>query len=238
MLARLPTRKPWEAAIREMVQALGACGATLMVESEVMAASALEHAADVIVVATGARWSVPSDPAGPRAVDRPTGLPRLSLDRAVDLATRGVLPVFGKHTMIVDGTGTYAPLGFADLLLSRGIRVTFVTHNESIGHVAHAELELPHVLPRLEREGIDCISGHRLTRVNGRIAALEPVSGGSLRFVSDVDAVVYSVLRVPVNDLWMQLKDRHADVRCIGDAVSPRTTAAVIQEGEELARSL
>jgi hypothetical protein len=71
-----------------------------------------------------------------------------------------------------------------------------------------------------------------------RIAVLAPVSGGTQSTVRDVDAVVYSTLRLPANDLWLQLRERHPNVRCIGDAASPWSTADVIQEGEEAARLL
>jgi hypothetical protein len=116
--------------------------------------------------------------------------------------------------------------------------VTFVTNNELLGHIAAAELELPHLLPRLERAGLRAINGHELLRLDDRIAVLAPVSGGTQSTVRDVDAVVYSTLRLPANDLWLQLRERHPDVRCIGDAASPRSTADVIQEGEEAARLL
>jgi hypothetical protein len=154
------------------------------------------------------------------------------------MATSPLLHAFGGHTMIVDHSGTYAPLGLADLLLSRGVKVTFVTDNAALGHVASAELELQHILPRLERAGMVSIIGHRVARTWRRIVALEPVLGGPVRDLLDVDSIVYSVLRIPSNRLWAQLQGAHADVRCIGDAASPRSTATVIVEAEELARTI
>jgi len=239
VLAQLPTREPWASAVREMVQALGAAGGELKLQAELTSADPLGHSADVLVLATGSRWSVPSSAVDSEAGDAQACAPAsLPLDQAIELASRQQLALFGRHTMIVDGSGTYAPLGLADLLLSLGVRVTFVTGNPSIGHVAADELELQHVLPRLEQGGMRSITAHRVERAERSTTLLEPVAGGSVRVVPAVDAIVYSVLRVPANNLWLDLRDRRTGVYCIGDAASPRTTAAVIHEGEELARSL
>ena len=44
--------------------------------------------------------------------------------------------------------------------------------------------------------------------------------------------------RVPQDTLYRDLEGRLADVRCIGDALAPRDTAAAIFEGESVGRAL
>jgi len=118
----------------------------------------------------------------------------------------------------------------------QSLKPTYIEELEA--RLAAKDLELQHVLPRLEQGGMRSITAHRVERAERSTTLLEPVAGGSVRVVPAVDAIVYSVLRVPANNLWLDLRDRRTGVYCIGDAASPRTTAAVIHEGEELARSL
>src|SRR5262249_39367206 len=143
--------------------------------------------ADVVLVATGAAWVAPDG-----AVDLGTALQRCRAD-ARALGQRGV---------IVDEGGTDAPLGLAEALAEAGVEVELATPGLSPGWRAAEQLELPHVLPRLDRLGV------RLT------ARYDPTSQRT------VDTVVVACGRVPRDELPAGLPEAIA----IGDARAPRTT--------------
>jgi hypothetical protein len=183
-------------AVEDLVDAVERHGGELRLGS---APESVE--ADVVLLATGATWV-----AADGAVDLGTALERCRSD------PRGL----GERVLIVDEVGTYAPLGLAEALAEAGVEVELVTPGPSVGWRAAEQLELPHVLPRLDRLGV------RLT------ARYDPSSRRT------VDAVVVAGGRVPRVELLAALPRAIA----IGDARAPRTTIAVIHEAEEIARAL
>jgi hypothetical protein len=50
--------------------------------------------------------------------------------------------------------------------------------------------------------------------------------------------VVFSTVRTPNDELHRRLREESTDVRRAGDALAPRSVAAVIYEGEALGRAL
>jgi hypothetical protein len=140
--------------------------------------------------------------------------------------------------MIADGTGTFAPLGLAALLSSRGADITLVTPHDSLGRAARLELDLPHIMPILQANGVRVIVSHDIQHIANTSVTLQNVWGGGAQLIEGVDAVVLALLRRPDDALFQKLRALRSDVYCIGDAVSPRPLEAIIYEAEELARSL
>ena len=228
LLARLPTREAWVTAIEDLVDSARCGGARLRLGLEATPESVLAESPQVIVVATGARWQMEVTASSPPKL--------LSLDAAIEAASD--VSLFGRHTVILDATGTYAPLGLADGLSARGIQVTLVTCNESLGHIAARELELPHVMPRLIRRGVQTVVAHRFVEVCRGGVVLDSIWEGASRILSNIDCVVVAGARRANDELFQSLSRLHPRVYCVGDARSPRSTAAVIHEAEALARSL
>ena len=198
-LAWLPTRSSWLRAVEDLVAAVERSGGELRLGS---APDSVE--ADVVLLATGSSWVAPDG-----AVDLGTALDRCRTDTLA----------LGRRVLIVDEVGTYAPLGLAEALAEAGVEVELATSALSVGRRASEQLELPHVLPRLDRLGV------RLTvRYDGSERA--------------VDTVVLAGQRAPRDELLAPLRAVVPDVRAIGDARAPRTTIAVIQEAEEVARAI
>ncbi len=240
ILAKLPTRENWSRAIEDMTNIALASGAHLQLECNVMNKETLAQW-EVIVVATGSRWTIPSelmdgtDAEAHRDINTTSFM---TIDHAIDLSTQANAEQFGQHVLIIDATGTYLPLGLADKLSALGIHITLATPNDSLAHIARKELEFPHVMRRLQRSGVDVFVAHKLRQIIGHDAILEGSWGGISRPLENIDSVVFSTSRSAVNDLYLQLTESRTGVHCLGDAVSPRSTAAVIYEGEMLARSL
>ncbi|HVW70608.1 MAG TPA: FAD-dependent oxidoreductase [Steroidobacteraceae bacterium] len=229
LLARLPTREPWNRAIEDLVGTLELHRGRLLLGVTATVDSVLQTAPDVVVVATGASWILPS-------YELAHSIRFLTLDAAIEDSSNGATT--GEHVLIADATGTYAPLGLADALCARGSRVTLVTRNESLGHISWLELDLQHVMPRLTRRGVRSIVAHQITHAERDCVILESIWGGLRQELAPVDAVVFAETRRANSELFRQLGGRHSRVYCIGDARSPRSTAAVIHEAETLARSL
>ncbi|HUI62551.1 MAG TPA: NAD(P)-binding protein, partial [Steroidobacteraceae bacterium] len=237
VLARLPTRQAWSDAIEDMVAVLREAGGVLKLGSTASADTVLETAPDVIVVATGSRWIIPrrQDSGTEPTPHHPRLIP---LDQAIIGATGGPREPFGRHTLIVDASGTYAPLGLADLLSADGIHITFVTTQSAVGSIAALELDLQHVMPRLSQRAMEALVACQIVGMHGKCVTLESIWGGSPRTLQNVDCVVYAETREPNDTLCEELRLRHPSVICIGDALTPRSTAAVIHEAEALARAL
>jgi 2,4-dienoyl-CoA reductase-like NADH-dependent reductase (Old Yellow Enzyme family) len=219
-LAWLPTRSAWLHAVEDLLAAVERHGGELRLASEPGTGALVAAAPDVVLVATGSAWD-----ASGRSSRRPdrAGLP---VD-AVDLGTalercRVDTRALGRRVLIVDETGTYAPLGLTEALAEAGVEVELATPAASIGWRAAEQLELPHVLPRLRRLGVRLNPGYDVGSIDRR----------------RVDTVVLAMERVPRDELLAPLQAALPDVRAIGDARAPRDTIAVIHEAEEVARAL
>ena len=241
LLATLPTRQNWFKAVQDMTTALAAAGGKLITGCEITVDHVFHDAPDAIVVATGSSWDVPGTHPGKSTGDPVKGLSSsrvLPLDTAIKYAARDARSRFGARTMIVDASGTYAPLGLADLLSAQGVQVTLATPNESLGSIAAQELELQHVMPRLLERGTRTVVAHEIESVDGSRVVLRSMWGTASLSVECPDTIVLALSRSPQDQLYLQFKNRNCDVHCIGDASSPRTTAAVIHEAESFARSI
>jgi pyruvate/2-oxoglutarate dehydrogenase complex dihydrolipoamide dehydrogenase (E3) component len=234
LLSQLPTREAWRHAIEDMAHAMRVNGVDVRLNTMATAESVLADHPDQIVVATGSDWVVPAqlNPSGPRA---PVAL---ALDRAIDLATEAAdtSTAFGRRAVIYDSSGTYAPLGLADALSFRGVAVTLITPDERLSQTAFEELDLQHVMPRLAARGVQRIIGHTVAALGPACVVLSEVWGGAQQRIDNVDSVVFACLRQPRTSVFEALRARHPYVDRVGDALSPRSTAAVIHEAEALAR--
>jgi hypothetical protein len=239
-LAWLPTRGSWRHAVEDLVAAVERGGSDLVVASAPGVHALAAASADVIVVATGSTWD--EEGVSPRRPER-TRIPGIETGAVLGLGAalaraRDDPRSLGARVVIADDVGTYAPLGLAEALAAAGVEVHLVTPNGAIGAEAAAELELPHLMPRLRRMGVTLTTWHDIDSVDGRRVVLGDVWGGGRRALQDVDSVVLALQRSPRDDLFVSLRSTGVDLRLVGDARSPRSTAAVIHEAEALARAL
>lgn len=239
-IAWLPTRGGWADAVNDMVAELERHGGALRLGSDVARESVSVDSSDVILIAAGAEWDATGASASrpERARIPVTGNARmLGLGSALR-AVRSDLHGLGRRVLIIDESGDYAPLGLAEALASADVRVTIVTPAPSIGAAAAALLETAHVLPRLRALDVALTVEHDIASVCGSSVELADVWGGTPIRLEGIDAVVLAMGRIPRDELFHELRGRAADVRRIGDALTPRSTAAVIHEAEAIARAL
>jgi 2,4-dienoyl-CoA reductase-like NADH-dependent reductase (Old Yellow Enzyme family) len=235
----LPTRQNWRRAVEDLVSELHRAGGRLVLGSPADAGVLERTPADVILVATGADW----DTSGNSGFRPEQGIPGVETGRVLGLgtalrATQMNARSLGQRVVIVDETGEYAPLGLAEALAVIGVSVQLVTPHRSIGSLAAERLETPHVLPRLRRLGVSFTVAHDVAAIRGATVELVDIAGGMPRVLHDIDSVVLAMRRLPRDDLYLALDRAAREVRRIGDALAPRTTAAVIHEAEAVARAI
>ena len=238
--AWLPTRAGWLRAVDDLVAAVERGGGELRLGSEPGVDELVEARPDVVLLATGAGW----DAAG-RSARRPDrdGIPGADGGETVDIGAalaraRADLRSLGRRVLILDEAGTYLPLGLAEALAAAGVEVEIATPAATIGWSAAVQLELPHVLPRLGRLGVILTAWHDIAGIDVGTVVLRDVWSERELVREGIDTVVLALERRPRDELLDPLREALADVRLIGDARAPRSTAAVIHEAEEVGRAL
>ena len=99
--------------------------------------------------------------------------------------------------------------------------------------------DLPWLLPRLAKAGVELNPGQFIEEIEGRTVKTYELWSKRPRFVEEVDTVVLAMLRSP-NDLLFKdlLAEQVVPVYRIGDATSPRSVSEAIYDGEKLGREL
>jgi 2,4-dienoyl-CoA reductase-like NADH-dependent reductase (Old Yellow Enzyme family) len=251
-LATLPTRRGWANAVEDLLAELDRSGATLRLGTEVDRALIDRESPDLVLLASGAEWESTGAtsfvPAGAVAVETYSDIDRVSLhtsagprvlglDEAIELA-RVDPSELGASVVIADDTGTYAPLGLAESLATAGATVRFLTARGEIGTEPSFHLELPHLLPRLRALGVDLGTGRAVTGVDGDGVEIADLWGGPGDRIAGVDTVVFALRRRSRDGLVAELAGAGPELLTIGDALTPRPTAAAIEEAERVALSI
>jgi dimethylamine/trimethylamine dehydrogenase len=207
------------------------------------ARDAREYGAEIVVVATGARWAgdglnfVTHEPI-PGA---DSALPHVLTPEQVML--EGKAPP-GDRVVVFDAEGYFMAAGLAERLAAEGFSVELVAPHERIAPLCDETLEGPMLRRHLHDLGIGMRPGSMLTGIEaGRIAGVdefdEPLE-------LEADAVVLVTQRLSDEALYLELKageDTLADegveaLYRIGDCVSPRIIAEAIFDGHRLGREI
>jgi dimethylamine/trimethylamine dehydrogenase len=202
-----------------------------------------EYGAELVVVATGARWAgdginyVTHDPIDGADVS----LPHVLTPEQVML--EGKVPP-GERVIVFDCEGYYTGAGIAEKLAGEGFRVEIVTPFERVAPVCDETLEGPLVRQHLHEVGVGQRLGTFLTAIQlGHVTAhdefMEPVE-------IDADAVVLVTQRLSNESLYLELKADEDALRAegieavfrIGDCVAPRLISEAVFDGHRLAREI
>ena len=241
LLRRLPTRGDWQKVIDDLAVVLELNGVEIRLDETATAESLAAGSSDAIVCATGATWDRSGFSAG--RPDRET-MPGAEGDHVLDVATATLAALedpgaLGSKVLILDDTGTYLPLGLAEVLGEGGVEVEVLSRFPVIGELVAGTQDLPWLLPRLASVNVRLSPNHFIESIDGcRVDVYETLSRRP-RQVDGVDTVVLSMMRSPQDALFGELHDVGAiSTCCIGDAVAPRSVAEAIYEGERLGRAL
>ena len=239
LLRRLPGRENWGMAVDDMRGALERAGAQLQLGRCIDAETFNRDDWDQIVCATGAsfersgyspsrpdRWSIPGAEQH-HVLDIETALHRALNDP----------DALGRRVLIADETGEHLPFCLAEMLAEAGVRVELITPKLFAGEGLLKTLDLPHVLPRLQRLGVSIRSQTFIERITPDGADLYGIWGDP-PVATVADSVVLSLGRRADDSLFHALAALGLQPHRIGDCVAPRAIEAIIYEGEDLGRRL
>ena len=239
VIKRLPTRSGWQRAVDNLTRPLERHGVEVRLGVRVTPQMlALERSA-VLVVATGSTWSStgfsPYRPERERVLgseqDHVLGLGHACVRALQDPRA------LGARVAIVDESGAYLPVGLAELLADAGAEVAIITPLMMVGEQLAVTSELPYVYPRLYEKGVRLIPQSSPEEIGADGLTVTHLWSGELSEHA-ADTVVMATLRTADDGLYVALRRERNDLHRVGDALAPRSTAAVIYEGEALGREL
>ena len=240
LLRRLPTRGDWGMAVEDLAGACARAGVELRLGTEATADGLAAAGFEAVVVAAGATWD--RDGFTPALPGREQ-LPGCDQANVLDVGTATWRALadprsLGSRVVIVDETGTYLPLGLAEVLATAGVAVEVVTRHPAVGQELRETMEAPWTFPRLEAAGVRFAPGLFAERIDGDRLDLLSVWGTAHRSVEDVSTLVLCMLRTPADALWRAFADGPLEAVRIGDALAPRAAADAIHDGELAGRAL
>ena len=202
----------------------------------------LTYGAEIVVIATGSRWRTDG-------MNGPTQAPIPGADKPFVHAPEAVADaggdIEGDHVVVYDTDGYFTAVAMAELLLSKGKRVTVITPFPNLSPTMFFTGEAFKVNRDLRARGVEVIPSHVLLEIT------DDGLRGQSAWISDpvewqADAVVLVTQREPCDALYREV---NADgerlgaegieaIYRIGDCVAPRLIADCIFDGHRLAREI
>lgn len=208
---------------------------------------AYEYGADIVIVATGARWVGDG-------INGTTHTPVTGADSArPDVLTpeqllRDGKPVPGKRVVVWDTEGYFMGVSVAEKLQREGHQVTYVTQFGTAAPYMTFTGESVHMRPMLERLGVDMVLEHIVCEFDGSKVRGHSHVVSERTVEWDADALIVVTQRVPDSDYFKRVRELHEEAGGeseieaayqIGDCVSPRMLLAdAIFDGARLAREI
>ena len=202
----------------------------------------LTYGAEIVVIATGARWRGDG-------MNGPTQAPIPGADLDFVHTPEEVSAVngeiAGEHVMVYDTDGYFTAVGMAEMLLAAGKKVTIVTPAANLAPYMFLTGEAFRVNRELRAKGVEIFPLHLLSEITAdelrgqNVWSPDPVAW-------QADGVVLVTQRRPCDGLYHELtsdRERLASegieaVYRIGDCLAPRTIAENIFDGHRLAREI
>jgi dimethylamine/trimethylamine dehydrogenase len=202
-----------------------------------------EYGAEIVVVATGARWAR-------NGVNFLTHEPIPGADATFphvltpeQIMLDGKRPP-GERVLVFDAEGYFTAAGLAERLADEGFTVELATCLDKIAPVCDETLEGPLLRQHLHGKGVRQRAGAMLTGIErGRVSATDEF-GEALEL--EADAVVLVTQRLSDEALYLELRADEEAIAAegvealyrIGDCVAPRIVAEAIFDGHRLAREI
>ena len=206
------------------------------------AEAVLSYGAEIVVIATGARWRADG-------MNGPTQTPiagaELDLVHTPEQVSAVNGEIDGEHVLIYDTDGYFTAVAMAEMLLAAGKRVTVVTPFANFATFMFFTGEGFRVNRELRARGAVVLPGHLLSQITPAellgqgVWSPDPVSW-------QADAVVLVTQREPCDRLYRELvadpgrlaAEEIEAVHRIGDCLAPRTIAECVFDGHRLAREI
>jgi dimethylamine/trimethylamine dehydrogenase len=205
--------------------------------SATRAADILEAGFKHVFIATGAAWR--RDGIG-RSGWKPIPGHELPDVFTPDDLLNGRLPEADTHTLIYDDDHYYMGGVLAELLVSRGCRVTLLTPARLPSAWTTYTLEQERIEARLLDLGVKIVLHHRLVEISSDGCRVRQVLSGQIQTLP-CQSVVLVTDRLPQDALYHELKPHLESgtlhtLRRIGDAEAPHIIAQAVYSGHLAAR--
>jgi dimethylamine/trimethylamine dehydrogenase len=211
--------------------------------TELSAGDVREYGAEIVVVATGARWAGDGLNAFTHAPIPGAGatLPHILTPEQIMLD--GKVPP-GKRVVVYDGEGYFTAAGLAEKLAGEGFEVELATCLERIAPVTDETLEGPMLRQHLHDAGISQRAGFSATEI--AVGGIRGTDEFGEPLELEADAVVLVTQRLSNEALYLELAQDLAALHAegiaalyrIGDCVAPRIVAEASFDGHRLAREI
>ena len=140
----------------------------------------------------------------------------------------------GRSAVVIDDVGHYEGVAAADFLVSKGLKVSFVTRHSGFAPRCEAFLTTEAALQRLDRGDFRYYPRTRALAVESDGVIVAPTYSppdSNKRETLPADTVVFISLNKPNRDLYDELSARGAPVSLAGDANAPRFLSFATREG-------
>lgn len=185
---------------------------------------------DVVILATGAApkvdgWQRHRPGHVVKGVDKPHVLS--SIDVLATPASR-----LGSRAVVVDDVGHYEAVAAAEYLITQGLHVTFVTRHYSFAPLMVYTLRASAAYQRLHKTGkLDVRVRATLDQIDDKTVTLFDEVQDATPEVLPADTVVLVGYNQSLNEMKPILEAKGIEVKCIGDALSPRYIEGAIRDG-------
>jgi 2,4-dienoyl-CoA reductase-like NADH-dependent reductase (Old Yellow Enzyme family)/thioredoxin reductase len=136
----------------------------------------------------------------------------------------------GGRVVVHDWGNGWTGVDAAEALAAAGRSVRLVIASAAFGEGIH-QYQRNLYLQRLDDAGVELVHHLRPVALCPGAVAFEHVFSGREMVLTDVDTLVVSAGRVPVDDLFLALEERGVDAVRVGDALGPRGLEEAIREG-------
>ncbi|MHB1468152.1 MAG: oxidoreductase [Solirubrobacteraceae bacterium] len=202
----------------------------------------LDYGAEIVVVATGARWRSDGVSGATQTPIPGADLPNVYTPEQV-FAQAGA--VDGERVLVYDADGYFTAIAMIELLLGKGKQVTVVTPFANLAPYMFLTGEAFRVNRSLRAQGVEVLASHIVTAIDRATVTGQNVWAPSA-IDWEADAVVLVTQREPVDELYRQLiadegrlvEEGIVAVHRIGDCVAPRLIADCVFDGHRLAREI
>ena len=243
-ISRLPGQGEWARVVQwRTVQLERLRNVTVIPDTRLDAGAVREYGGDIVVIATGARWTSDGVTAFTHAPIPGAGAGQAHVLTPEDVMVAGRRPP-GERVVVYDAEGYFTAPGVAELLAREGHHVELVTCLDQVSPVCDQTLEGPMLRRRLHNAGVTLRRAVTLTAIDpGRLAAVDEFD----RLLElEAHAVVLVTHRRSDDALYRELAAdpgalEHGGIEAlhrVGDCVAPRIPADAIFDGHRLAREI
>jgi hypothetical protein len=143
------------------------------------------------------------------------------------------------RVVIFDDESKQTGAGIAELLATEvGADVEIITRWLQPVQNLMNSYEFSFVIARMKRAGVRVSTQEHLRSIGEHQVTVFDVFVDTERVIENVDALIMTTMRQPVNRLVAELDGRVSQLFAIGDALAPRAMASATHEGHRFARLL